>query len=51
LEIVGTALEHLAAFYEGTGRPADAAVYKQKLAALEKAEGRPLLTKDFFSAF
>ncbi len=51
LEIAGSAQQRLAVFYENTGRPAEAAVYKQKLAELEKAEGRPLRENDYLPIF
>jgi hypothetical protein len=51
LEIAGSAQQRLADFYEARGRSAEAAVYKQKLAELEKAEGRPLLGDDYLPLF
>ena len=51
LEIVGITLLRLADFYEGTGRPAEATVYKQKLTELEKAEGRRFLENDYRPLF
>jgi hypothetical protein len=46
LETVGGALQGLVEFYEGTGTPAQTDMYRQKLAELEQAEGRPLIEKD-----
>jgi tetratricopeptide (TPR) repeat protein len=46
LEVLGGSLLRLTEFYEGTGRPAEAKVYRQKLAELENSEGRPLLSRD-----
>ena len=51
LEIAGSAQQRLADFYASTGRPAEAAVYKRKVAELEKAEGRPLLGNDYLPVF
>jgi tetratricopeptide (TPR) repeat protein len=51
LEIAGGAQQRLADFYGATGRSAEAAVYKQKVAELEKAEGRPLLGNDYLPVF
>jgi eukaryotic-like serine/threonine-protein kinase len=43
LEILGGSMKRLADFYEGTGRPELAAEWNQKLAELERAEGRKML--------
>ena len=51
LEVLGGALLRLAEFYEGTGRPAESKVYRQKLAEHENIEGRPLLSRDPIPVF
>jgi tetratricopeptide (TPR) repeat protein len=51
LEIAGSAQRRMADFYAGTGRPDEAAVYREILSRLERAEGRRLEADDLFLLF
>jgi tetratricopeptide (TPR) repeat protein len=51
LDIAGSAQQRLAEYYANTGRPAEAAIYRQKLTDLEKATGRPLRENDYLPIF